>query len=267
MAAAGHGVDGIGDEVGEGLAELAGAGEDAAGRAVLADNLDVAHGEAVAIEEEDAFEDVREEDFLGGFGVAVEVEDLLGDFADALEFVFGHLEAGAGLVVVGEVALAEVEEVGDGFEGVIDLVGDGAEEAADGDALLAREEEVLGLGELAVEAEAVAGRVDGAGDGEGEAVELGGGEDVPGGGRGAGVVVVGEGEGGKEGAAFGAGGEEDEGDVGEAVVEEGAGGGGEIGCGAEEEVGLCGLEVLKEGGFGGGLEESEAGVGLESCAG
>ena len=39
----------------------------------------------------------------------------------------------------------EVEQVGDGFEGIVDLVGDGASEATDGGELLALDEGGLGL--------------------------------------------------------------------------------------------------------------------------
>ena len=70
--------------------------------------------------------------WCGADGLAVEAQGLGGDLADAGELGLGH--ADERFEVVGEcvVALDEIEDVGDGFEGVVDLVGDGAGEAADG---------------------------------------------------------------------------------------------------------------------------------------
>ena len=67
----------------------------------------------------------------GQRGLAVEAEGLLGDFRDAGDFLLGELGEVGGFRA--EVFLAdEVEEVGDGFEGIVDLVGDGGGEAAGG---------------------------------------------------------------------------------------------------------------------------------------
>ncbi len=79
----------------------------------------------------------------GAGGVAVEAEGLLGDLGDACEFGVGGFEEeldGRGDIGIGA---GEVDEVGDGFEGIVDLVGDGGGEAAGGGELFALAEGVL----------------------------------------------------------------------------------------------------------------------------
>ena len=81
---------------------------------------------------DDAREEVVEVDVDGAGGVAVEAEGLLGDLGDAGEFLVGGFEQMLGGWRDVGVGLDEVDEVGDGFERVVDLVGDGGGEAAGG---------------------------------------------------------------------------------------------------------------------------------------
>ncbi len=68
--------------------------------------------------------------FDGACGVAVKAEGLLGDLGDTREFGVGGFEQESnGLGDVG-IGAGEVDEVGDGLEGVVDLVGDGGGKAA-----------------------------------------------------------------------------------------------------------------------------------------
>ncbi len=80
---------------------------------------------------------------FGFAGLAVEAQGLVCDDGDAAEFAIGDVEILAGLGVDGGFA-GEVEEVGDGFERVVDLVGDGAGEAAYGGELFGLHEGEFG---------------------------------------------------------------------------------------------------------------------------
>ena len=67
-----------------------------------------------------------------------------GDLGDAGEFLLGEQEVGSGLGGQ-RLLLEEIDEVGDGFERIIDLVRDGGGEAADGGEFFAADEGGLGL--------------------------------------------------------------------------------------------------------------------------
>ena len=126
------GVDGVDEEIGEDLADLTLKAIDAQAW------LDVrAAGEALELklageEIDDAVQHGAEVDLAGAGGVAVEAEGLLGDLRDAREFVVGGLEHALDGGGHGGVCLAEIDEVGDRLERVVDLVRDGGGEAAGG---------------------------------------------------------------------------------------------------------------------------------------
>ena len=131
-----RGFDCVGDEVGEHLAHLAGIDDSLDRTIVLALDTEILFHDAAAIEGEDFLEEGVNVGADGAGGFTREVEGLAADLADAFEFTLGDGEIvfnrwGQALLLA-----EEVEEVGDRFEGVIDLVGDGSGEAADGDELL-----------------------------------------------------------------------------------------------------------------------------------
>ena len=106
---------------------------------------DAGVGEPSLVEIEDGVDELLGGDEGGAGGLAMEAQGLGGDLADALELALGELDEGANVGGESGVSGDEVEQVGDGFERVVDLVGDGAGEAADGGELLALDEGVLGL--------------------------------------------------------------------------------------------------------------------------
>ena len=143
-AAVGHDVERVADEVGEDLANLAVEAVDFAAAAAAALDLNVGVGDAALVDGQDGVEEVGDADLLRAGGLAVEAQGLAGDGGGAAELDLGGVEVAAGFVEgVGD--LGEIDEVGDGFEGVVDLVGDGAGEAADDGQLFALDEGLLGL--------------------------------------------------------------------------------------------------------------------------
>src|SRR5581483_4720699 len=140
------GIDGVDEEVGEDLADFALQAIEAQAR------LNVrAAGKAFEVELsgkklDDAIQQSAEVDFAGAGGVAIEAERLLCDLGDAGELVVGAFEQPLDGRGHGGVRLADVDEVGDGFEWVIDLVRDGGGEAAgSGELLGLAERGFLGL--------------------------------------------------------------------------------------------------------------------------
>ena len=142
-AAVGDGVGGVGDEVGDGLFELAGEGLD--GRAIVevADEDDVFGAEFVGVDVEDRLDEGGEIDFVGLLGFAIEAEGLTRDVGDAGEFFFGECEIGEGGFGDAFGGFGDVNEIADGFEGVIDLVRDGGSETGGGGELLGLAEDFL----------------------------------------------------------------------------------------------------------------------------
>ncbi len=133
----GEGVDGVDDEVGEDLADLALEAVDAEVGIEVEGAGDFAGDHLAGEEIDDIVQELVEVDFDGAGGVAIEAEGLLGDLGDAGEFGVGGFEQELdGRRYVG-VGAGEIDEVGDGFEGVVDLVGDGGGEAAGGGELFA----------------------------------------------------------------------------------------------------------------------------------
>ena len=109
----------------------------------FAPDRDTGRDQARPVELEDRIEDSAD---VGGDGpgrFAIEAQGLFGDFGDAGEFMFGFGEQGAGPLERG-FAMHQVKEVGDGFEGIVDLVGDAGGEAAGDGQLLGSEQGFLG---------------------------------------------------------------------------------------------------------------------------
>ena len=141
-AVGGHRVKGVANEVGEELAELAGEAEEGEVGWVVALEIDLEGLDAAEVEGDDGVEELADIGDGGEGGLAVEAQGLLGDFGDAGDFLLGELGEAGGFR--GEALLAdEVEEVGDGFEGVVDLVGDGGGETAGGGELFGAAEGFL----------------------------------------------------------------------------------------------------------------------------
>src|SRR6202034_1406351 len=130
-AVGGHGVEGGANEGGGELTEVAGEAEELEAGGVVAVEVDLKGLNAAEVEGDDGVEELADIGEGRESGLAVEAEGLLGDFRDAGDFLLGEVGEVGGFGR--ELFLAdEVEEVGDGFEGVIDLVGDGGGEAAGG---------------------------------------------------------------------------------------------------------------------------------------
>ena len=129
-----HGVNGVADEVGDDLAELAGEDEDAFMPAVLSLDVDLCRTDAALVEGKDGIDEIADPGGGGARGAAVEAQRFGGDVADARELELRLLEVAADL---GRgVALRQIDEVDDGLERVVDLMRDGAGETADDGELL-----------------------------------------------------------------------------------------------------------------------------------
>jgi hypothetical protein len=113
-AAVGHGIEGVADEVGEDLTNLAVEAVDFAVATAAALDLKVGVGDAALIDGEDRVEKVGDADLLRTAGLAMEAQGLAGDGGGAAQFDLGGVEVVAGFVeIVG--GLGEVDEIGDGF--------------------------------------------------------------------------------------------------------------------------------------------------------
>ncbi len=103
---------------------------DFAADAAAALDVNVGVVDAALVDGEDGVGEVAGVHELRAGGLAVEAEGLTGDGGGATQLDLGGGEVAAGFLDAGG-DLREVEEVGDGLERVVDLVGDGAGEAAD----------------------------------------------------------------------------------------------------------------------------------------
>ena len=138
-AALAGGLGGVGDEVGEDLAELGGEPVDGdLGREVGGDG-DAERVEAALHQQQQVVEHVLEVDWDGRLGLAIEAEHGAADLGDAGELGLCDVEEMLGFSIVGIVA-EEVEQVGDGVERIVDLVGDGGGEASGDGKLLVGEQ-------------------------------------------------------------------------------------------------------------------------------
>jgi len=127
-----HSVDGVGDEVVEDLANIVFEAEDGGAGGVCGVDVDAGVGEAAVVEVEDCTDKIGGADMGSANCLTMKTESLSGDLAYAGEFALRGLDVAACRFgeIVGE--SDEIKEIGDGFERVIDLVGDGAGEAAYG---------------------------------------------------------------------------------------------------------------------------------------
>ena len=143
-AAVAHGVDGVGDEVVEDLADVVFEAEDGSLCGVVCLDTDAGVAEAALVEIEDGIDELVGGDVGAGDGLAVEAEGLGSDLGDTGELGLRHVDVDLEVRRKALVERDEIEQIGDGFERVIDLVGDGAGEATDGGELLALHESGLG---------------------------------------------------------------------------------------------------------------------------
>jgi hypothetical protein len=130
LPAVAHGIDGVRDEVGEDLMEFATKGVDGGNDGIAADDVDGGSAEAAFVDGKDFVDEGGDIDVGGDGGFAVEAEGVAGDVGDAVEFSLGGFEVLAVFGALGGRGAGEIDEVEDGFEGVVDLVGDGGGEAA-----------------------------------------------------------------------------------------------------------------------------------------
>jgi len=130
-----HGVNGVADEIIENLADLSVKALDGLRGQVAHLDVNVRVDEWAVIHGEDGFEELLTGDGGGIGGLLVEAKRLGGDGGDAAQLPLGGVEV---LLQLGEVvrAACQVEQVGHGFQGVVDLMGGGGGEAADGGQLL-----------------------------------------------------------------------------------------------------------------------------------
>jgi len=130
-ASGGHGVDRVGDEVAEDLADIAFVAFDESVGAFAFFDGDIGVAQAGFVEIERWGEEAEAGDFSWIGGLTVKAERLVGDDGDAAELEFGlfqpFLDVGNG-----GAAAAEEEQIRDGFEGIVDLVGHAGGEPADG---------------------------------------------------------------------------------------------------------------------------------------
>jgi len=124
-AAVGQGIEGVGDEVGDELADFAIVNDKEGNVGEVLLNFNVMLLDAGGKQGEDGFQQLLEVGGVGMGGGAVEAQGLDGDLGDAVELGLGEVEEAAR--VVGQVAaLKQVEAVGDGGEAGLDFEIDGA---------------------------------------------------------------------------------------------------------------------------------------------
>ena len=100
--------------------------------------------EAALHEQKDLLKHLFQIDEHGSFGFAIEAQHGAADLGDAGQLLLGHVHELHPTPPGGAVA-HEVEQVGDGVERVVDLVGDGGGQASGDGELLICQQRVLGL--------------------------------------------------------------------------------------------------------------------------
>ena len=110
--------------------------KDRGGIAEAQGDADLALREAALVENKDLVDEVGYPAENGVGGLAMEAQGLGDDVGDPSELGLGLGDVLVGAGVFCGLLVGEVEEVGDGFEGIVDLVGDGAGHASDGGELL-----------------------------------------------------------------------------------------------------------------------------------
>src|SRR5581483_5415174 len=126
-----HGVDGIGDDVGEDLHHLASAGKEGGMIVKAAIGGDVRRCKFALIDGEHVLDDILKNNRRWCAVVAIVAERLAGDVRDALQLGLGGAEMRAGF---GErsAGASEIDEIENSVERVVDFVGDGCGHAPGG---------------------------------------------------------------------------------------------------------------------------------------
>ena len=126
----------IGDKIGEDLAHFAGIEGGFFLAVVLPLDDDALFADGAVVEEQHFLEQVGEANRNGAGGFTGKAKGLAADLGDAFELALGEREVvgnGGGKVLF---QAEQVEEVHDRLERIVDFVGDGGSETADGDKLL-----------------------------------------------------------------------------------------------------------------------------------
>src|SRR5579862_2520983 len=122
LAAVGHGLNGVGDEVHEDLPQLAGKSLKGGVAEVALFELDVLHLDVAELQLDDVVDDFGDGDGDGLLGFAIEAQCLADDVRYAGELLLGHAGVVDGFGVERRVMADEMEDVVDGFERVVDLM-------------------------------------------------------------------------------------------------------------------------------------------------
>src|SRR6266436_6635575 len=125
-AALAHGIDGVGDEIVEDLADIVFKTQNGRRGGIGGLDLDAGVGETALVEVDDGVDEFCSADVRGAHGLAMEAECLGGDLADAGELVLRGLDVAADAFGEFLGQIDEVEEVRDGLEWIVNFVGDGA---------------------------------------------------------------------------------------------------------------------------------------------
>ena len=144
LAAGACGLGGIRNQVAEDLAQLGREGVDGDVGGQIGVDGHALVAEPALHEQKNLLKHLLQIDEDGSLGFAVEAEHGAADLGDAGQFLLGHVHELHGLFFGGAVA-HEVEQVGDGVERIVDLVGDGGGEAAGDGQLFVGQQRVLGL--------------------------------------------------------------------------------------------------------------------------
>ncbi len=125
-----HGVDGVAHQIGEDLSEFSRKAEEIDAGVVALGDEDFEVAQPSLVKAEDGIQQVAEIGPRREGGGTVETERLLGDLRDAMNLVFGHDGVGVRRFVEVGMAAEKIKQVGNCFEGIVDLVSDGCGEAA-----------------------------------------------------------------------------------------------------------------------------------------
>src|SRR5581483_3897195 len=177
-AAVAHGVDGVGEQVGDDLHHLAAAKYDFGFRVDAAVDLDAVGEAAGSVDGERVLGELGKRDADCGGVLAVVAEGLLGDMGDAVELDLGGREIRSSFLV--DHGAKEIEQIEDGLERIVNLVRYGGGHASGCGDLFGLDERIfhaLAMGDVAQDlgsADDPAGCVADRRDGEGDVEELAG---------------------------------------------------------------------------------------------
>jgi hypothetical protein len=135
-----HRIDCVRDQIVENLADVIFEAKNSSLGEIFCVDPDIGVGEPARVESDDRVDEFRRRDLGWGDSLAVEAKRLSRNLRDTRELRLRHVDVNPQGVGKRLIELNQIQEIGNGFERIVDLVRDGAREATDGSQLFALDE-------------------------------------------------------------------------------------------------------------------------------